>query len=140
MSDNWNKLQSDDNSNDKEIRILKRVINDPDGYNTNLASKERVESLEERMTQLHNKIDSIYTLLETLSNRLNTLDYTGEVKYGDLYHASQSSKHISVTLSRKEEYIDAQGKKSILDQVRDLNKDSESPNPYGDDDFANPRS
>ena len=31
MSDNWNKLQSDDNSNDKEIRILKRVINDPDG-------------------------------------------------------------------------------------------------------------
>ena len=140
MSDNWNKLQSDDTSNDKEIRILKRVINDPDGYNTNLASKERVESLEERMTQLHNKIDSIYTLLETLSNRLNTLDYTGEVKYGDLYHASQSSKHISVTLSRKEEYIDAQGKKSILDQVRDLNKDSESPNPYGDDDFANPRS
>ena len=140
MSDNWNKLQSDDNSNDKEIRILKRVINDPDGYNTNLASKERVESLEEKMSQLHNKIDSIYTLLETLSNRLNTLDYTGEVKYGDLYHASQSSKHISVTLSRKEEYIDAQGKKSILDQVRDLNKDSESPNPYGDDDFANPRS
>ena len=139
MSDNWNKLQSDDTSNDKEIRILKRVINDPDGYNTNLASKERVESLEERMTQLHNKIDSIYTLLETLSNRLNTLDYTGEVKYGDLYHASQSSKHISVRLFREEDE-DTQEKKSILDQVRDLSKDnvSESPNPYGDDDYATP--
>ena len=134
MSDNWN------DPAEKKVNHLKKVINDPDGYNTNLASKERVESLEEKMSQLHNKIDSIYTLLETLSNRLNTLDYTGEVKYGDLYHASQSSKHISVTLSRKEEYIDAQGKKSILDQVRDLNKDSESPNPYGDDDFANPRS
>ena len=140
MSDNWNKLQSDDNSNDKEIRILKRVINDPDGYNTNLASKERVESLEEKMSQLHNKIDSIYSLLEVLSNRLNTLDYTGEVKYGDLYHASQSSKHISVRLFREEDE-DTQEKKSILDQVRDLSKDnvSESPNPYGDDDFATPK-
>ena len=139
MSDNWNKLQSDDTSNDKEIRILKRVINDPDGYNTNLASKERVESLEERMSQLHNKIDSIYSLLEVLSNRLNTLDYIGEVKYGDLYHASQSSKHISVRLFREEDE-DTQEKKSILDQVRDLSKDnvSESPNPYGDDDFATP--
>ena len=137
MSDNWNKLQSNDNSNDKEIRILKRVINDPDGYNTNLASKERVESLEEKMSQLHNKIDSIYSLLEVLSNRLNTLDYIGEVKYGDLYHASQSSKHISVRLFREEDE-DTQEKKSILDQVRDLNKDSESPNPYGDDDFATP--
>ena len=94
-------------------------FNDPDGYNTNLASKERVESLEEKMSLLHNKIDSIYTLLETLSNRFNTLDYTGEVKYGDLYHASQSSKHISVSLTRKDEL--------------------ESANPYGDDDFATPK-
>ena len=117
MSDNWNKLES--NPAEKKIKHLKKVISDPDGYNTNLASKERVESLEEKMSLLHNKIDSIYTLLETLSNRFNTLDYTGEVKYGDLYHASQSSKHISVSLTRKDEL--------------------ESANPYGDDDFATPK-
>ena len=138
MSDNWNKLQSDDPA-DKKIKHLKRVINDPDGYNTNLASKERVESLEERMTQLHNKIDSIYTLLETLSNPLNTLDYNGEVSYWDLFHVGRSKKHISVRLFREEDE-DTQEKKSILDQVRDLSKDnvSESPNPYGDDDYATP--
>tara|TARA_Y100001951_G_scaffold70803_1_gene57740 strand:- start:155 stop:541 length:387 start_codon:yes stop_codon:yes gene_type:complete len=107
------------NPAEKKIKHLKKVISDPDGYNTNLASKERVESLEEKMSLLHNKIDSIYTLLETLSNRFNTLDYTGEVKYGDLYHASQSSKHISVSLTRKDEL--------------------ESANPYGDDDFATPK-
>ena len=90
------------------------------------------------MRELHDKIDSIYSLLEVLSNRLNTLDYIGEVKYGDLYHASQSSKHISVRLFREEDE-DTQEKKSILAQVRDLNKDSESPNPYGDDDFETPK-
>ena len=136
MSDNWKKLQSDDPA-DKKIKHLKKVINDPDGYNTNLASKERVESLEEKMTQLHNKIDSIYTLLETLSNRFDSLNYDGEVSYGDLFHVGRSKKHISVRLFREEDR-DAPQKKSILNQVRDLNRDSESPNPHGDDDYATP--
>ena len=145
MNDNWKKLQkvaSTDkrlvgpfNEVSKKVDNLTKVIKDPDGYNTNLASKDRVEALEQaiedlssnshepieftkKLQELHDKIDSIYTLLETLSNRLNTLEYSGQVQYGELYHVGQSKKQVSVTLSRKEEF--------------------KSPNPHGDDDYANP--
>jgi archaellum component FlaC len=146
MNDNWKKLQkvaSTDkrlvgpfNEVSKKVDNLTKVIKDPDGYNTNLASKDRVEALEQaiedlsidshepieftrKLQELHDKIDSIYTLLETLSNRLNTLEYSGQVQYGELYHVGQSKKQVSVTLSRKEEF--------------------KSPNPHGDDDYANPK-
>jgi len=147
MTDNWKRLQKEVIDKDKRLNApfnevvkkvdnLTKVIIDPDGYNTNLASKDRVEALEQaiedlslnshppieftrKLQKLHDKIDSIYTLLETLSDRLNTLEYTGQVKYGNLYHMSQSEKQVSVTLSRKEEI-------------------NTSPNPYGDDDFATP--
>ena len=147
MTDNWKRLQKEVIDKDKRLNApfnevvkkvdnLTKVIIDPDGYNTNLASKDRVEALEQaiedlssnshepieftkRLQELHDKIDSIYTLLETLSDRLNTLEYTGQVKYGNLYHMSQSEKQVSVTLSRKEEI-------------------NTSPNPHGDDDFATP--
>ena len=147
MNDNWKKLQkvaSTDkrlvgpfNEVSKKVDNLTKVIKDPDGYNTNLASKDRVEALEQaieelgrnshepieftkKLQELHDKIDSIYTLLETLSNRLNTLEYSGKVQYGELYHVGQSEKEVSVTLSRKEEI-------------------NTSPNPHGDDDYANPK-
>ena len=146
MNDNWKKLQkvaSTDkrlvgpfNEVSKKVDNLTKVIKDPDGYNTNLASKDRVEALEQaiedlsidshepieftrKLQELHDKIDSIYTLLETLSDRLNTLEYTGQVKYGNLYHMGQSEKQVSVTLSRKEEF--------------------KSANPHGDDDYATPK-
>ena len=146
MNDNWKKLQkvaSTDkrlvgpfNEVSKKVDNLTKVIKDPDGYNTNLASKDRVEALEQaieelgsnshepieftkKLQELHDKIDSIYTLLETLSNRLNTLEYSGQVQYGELYHVGQSKKQVSVTLSRKEEIT--------------------SPNPHGDDDYATPK-
>ena len=146
MNDNWKKLQkvaSTDkrlvgpfNEVSKKVDNLTKVIKDPDGYNTNLASKDRVEALEQaieelgsnshepieftkKLQELHDKIDSIYTLLETLSNRLNTLEYSGQVQYGELYHVGQSEKEVSVTLSRKEEI-------------------NTSPNPHGEDDYANP--
>ena len=147
MTDNWKRLQKEVIDKDKRLNApfnevvkkvdnLTKVIIDPDGYNTNLASKDRVEALEQaiedlslnshapieftrKLQKLHDKIDSIYTLLETLSNRLNTLEYTGQVKYGNLYHMSQAEKQVSVTLSRKEEIT--------------------SPNPHGDDDYANPK-
>ena len=146
MNDNWKQLQkvaSTDkrlvgpfNEVSKKVDNLTKVIKDPDGYNTNLASKDRVEALEQaieelgsnshepieftkKLQELHDKIDSIYTLLETLSNRLNTLEYSGQVQYGELYHVGQSKKQVSVTLSRKEEIT--------------------SPNPHGDDDFATPK-
>ena len=58
--------------------------------------------------------------METLSDRLNTLRYEGEVKYGDLYHTGRANKHIEVSIRRKE-------------------KESSAPNPYGDDDYATPQ-
>ena len=148
MDDKWKKLQKIASKDkrfwegpfdavDKKLDNLTNVIEDPDSYNANIASKDRVEALEQaieelssnshepieftkKLQELHDKIDSIYTLLETLSNRLNTLEYSGQVQYGELYHVGQSKKQVSVTLSRKE-------------------KINTSPNPYGDDDYANPK-
>ena len=117
MKDNWDKLQN--NSTDKRIDHLKKVINDTDGYNTNLASKERVKSLEEKMNELHNKIDSIYSLLETLSDRFNRLEYSGNIVYGEPHHIGRQEKSVTIKLKRKE-------------------KEIASPNPHGDDDYATP--
>jgi len=119
MNDNWKKLQKEVIDKDKRLNApfqkvekkldtLTKVIKDPDGYNTNLASKNRVEALEQaienlsinshepiefikKLQELHDKIDSIYSLLEILSDRLNRL------------------------------------------------KCFESPNPYGEDDYATPK-
>ena len=147
MDDKWKKLQKIASKDkrfwegpfdavDKKLDNLTNVIEDPDSYNANIASKDRVEALEQaieelssnshepieftkKLQELHDKIDSIYTLLETLSDRLNTLEYSGQVQYGELYHVGQSKKQVSVTLSRKEEIT--------------------SPNPHGDDDYATPK-
>ena len=139
LSDNWKKLQNkkiiSSNPVEKKINHLKRVINDPDGYNTNLASKDRMEKLENKVSELsevshtptnftkklkelHNKIDSIYSLLEVLSDRLNDMEYTGTISWGDPYSVGRTSKIIKTSLKR--------------------NDKNESPNPYGDDDYATP--
>ena len=121
VADNWKKLQkvaSEDKRlngpfNIARVEALEQAIED--------LSSDSHEPIEftKKLQQLHNKIDSIYTLLETLSDRLNTLEYSGQVKYGDLYHVSQTEKQVSVRLTRKEEI-------------------NTSPNPHGDDDFAKP--
>ena len=121
MNDNWKKLQkvaSEDKRlngpfNIARVEALEQAIED--------LSSDLHEPIEftKKLQHLHNKIDSIYTLLETLSDRLNTLEYSGQVKYGDLYHVSQTEKQVSVRLTRKEEI-------------------NTSPNPHGDDDFAKP--
>ncbi len=127
MNDNWKKLQKEVinkdtrfmSSIDKKINHLKNVINDPDGYNTNLASKDRMDKVErsiedlavhshkpinftKRLDELHNKIDSIYSLLETLSDRLNLLEYTGMVSYGNNYDVGRTGKIVQVKLARKD--------------------------------------
>ena len=55
-----------------------------------------------KLNELHDKIDSIYTLLETLSNRLNELEYQGEVTFGEAYHVGRAKKHVTVSLRRKD--------------------------------------
>ena len=122
MNDNWKKLQ-------KEVITKDKRLNGPFNIARVEALEEAIEDLSsnshepieftKKLQQLHNKIDSIFTLLETLSNRLNTLDYSGEVTYGEPHHIGRKEKQISVTLSRKEEI-------------------NTSPNPHGDDDFAKP--
>ena len=121
MNDNWKKLQ--------KVASKDKRLNGPFNIARVEAIEQAIEDLSsdshepieftKKLQQLHNKIDSIYTLLETLSDRLNTLEYSGQVKYGDLYHVSQTEKQVSVRLTRKEEI-------------------NTSPNPHGDDDFAKP--
>ena len=72
-----------------------------------------------KLQQLHDKIDSIYTILETLSNRLNKLEYHGEITYGEPFNVGRSNKHVTVSLRREQ-------------------KESSAPNPHGDDDYATP--
>ena len=134
MDDNWKKLQKEVINKDsrlmggfeKKLTNITKAIKDPDGYNTNLASKERVETLEEtqqeiktqiedlsinshppveftkKLQEIHNKIDSIYSLMEVLSDRLNKLEYEGELTYGEPFNVGRSNKHINVSLRRKD--------------------------------------
>jgi hypothetical protein len=71
----WTKLQ-------KEVMDKDKRLNAP----FNEVAKKSHEPIEftKKLQELHDKIDSIYSLLEVLSDRLNTLEYSG-------------------TLSRKEE-------------------------------------
>jgi len=136
MKDNWKKLQSETiektNIVNKKYKQLLNVIKDPDGYNTNLASKERVEKLEEvvggltasssvnfeeKLNQLNNKIDFMQEMLANLSNRIDNLTYGGQIEWSDPYNVGGYKKIVKVNLTRKEQ---------------------DTPNPYGDDDFATP--
>ena len=61
---NWKKLQSKKISKvdpvEKKLNHLKRVISDPDGYNTNLASKDRIKSLEQQIEEKSEEINDLY--------------------------------------------------------------------------------
>ena len=134
MNDNWKKLQKEKidvkkilkederfvTHIEKKINNIKSVINDPDMYNANIASRDRMDKVEqsiedlavqshkpinftEKLNELHNKIDSIYSLLETLSDRLNHMEYTGEVSYGDKHSVGKAKKVVVVNFKRKDE-------------------------------------
>jgi len=78
-----------------------------------------MKDITDKLNLLHNKIDSIYSLLETLSDRFNKLEYSGNIVYGEPHHIGRQEKSVIVKLRRTE-------------------KEIASPNPYGDDDFATP--
>jgi len=62
-----------------------------------------MNDIDKRLNELHNKIDSIYTLLETLSDRLNKMEYSGKISYGNMYDVGKVEKLVHVELSRKKQ-------------------------------------
>ena len=68
MTDNWKRLQKEVIEKDKRLNgpfnevtkkvdNLTNVIKDPDGYNTNLASKNSILSLEQQIKELQEQVD-----------------------------------------------------------------------------------
>ena len=78
-----------------------------------------MKDITDKLNLLHNKIDSIYSLLEILSDRFNKLEYSGHIVYGEPHHIGRKEKSVIINLRRTE-------------------KEITSPNPYGDDDYATP--
>jgi len=87
MTDNFKKLDNIPTikSLDTKVRRLTKVIKDPDGYNSGIASTERIEKVEVRVDELtaishppvdftdkldslHHKIDRVLELLERLTD------------------------------------------------------------------------
>jgi len=62
-----------------------------------------VNDIDKKLNELHDKIDSIYTLLETLSDRLNKMEYSGKISYGNMYDVGKVEKLVHVELSRKKQ-------------------------------------
>ncbi len=62
-----------------------------------------MNDIDKRLNELHNKIDSIYTLLETLSDRLNKMEYSGKISYGNMYDVGKVEKLVHIELSRKKQ-------------------------------------
>ena len=60
-----------------------------------------MKDITDKLNLLHNKIDSIYSLLEVLSDRLNTLEYSGDITYGEPHHIGRKEKSVIVNLRRK---------------------------------------
>ena len=88
MEDNWKKLQSekiDTKLQDKFERKLKHltsVITDPDKYyNINLASKDKVESLEQSVDKSQRLILELQKVIEKLNHRVDGLSYLIKQKF-----------------------------------------------------------
>ena len=65
-----------------------------------------MDDIDKKLKELHNKIDSIYTLLETLSDRLNDMEYSGRISYGNMYDMGKDEKIVHIQLKRKNQISD----------------------------------
>ena len=65
-----------------------------------------MDDTDKKLKELHNKIDSIYTLLETLSDRLNDMQYSGRISYGNMYDMGKDEKIVHIQLKRKDQITD----------------------------------
>ena len=76
MKDNWSKLQSktiDVKKTDplsRKFNHIKKVISDPDKYNSNLASKNSILSLEQQIEELQEQVDYLsFELTKLIKNK-----------------------------------------------------------------------
>ena len=80
MEDNWKKLQSEkidtklQNTFERKLNHLKSVITDPDKYNSNIASKDSLLSLEQQ-------IEELQKVIEKLNHRVDGLSYLIKQKF-----------------------------------------------------------
>ena len=68
--DNWDRLNklgkvSNRNPLEKKVNQLTKVISDPDAYNVNIASRERIEELEHRVSELENQLTALLKRIDT---------------------------------------------------------------------------
>jgi len=71
--DNWDRLNklgkvSNKNPLEKKVNQLTKVISDPDVYNVNIASRERIERLENKVSELENQLTALLKRIDTLSD------------------------------------------------------------------------
>ena len=87
MEDNWKKLQAEkidtklQNTLERKLNHLKSVITDPDKYNSNLASKDKVESLEQQIDESNHQIKELQEVIEKLNRRVDGLSYLIKQKF-----------------------------------------------------------
>tara|TARA_Y100001963_G_scaffold143003_1_gene213286 strand:+ start:275 stop:487 length:213 start_codon:yes stop_codon:yes gene_type:complete len=68
--DNWDRLNklgkvSNRNPLEKKVNQLTKVISDPDSYNVNIASRERIEELEHRVSELEDQLTALLKRIDT---------------------------------------------------------------------------
>jgi len=68
--DNWDRLNklgkmSNRNPLEKKVNQLTKVISDPDAYNVNIASRERIEELEHRVSELEDQLTALLRRIDT---------------------------------------------------------------------------
>ena len=71
--DNWDKLDKTTDkpkksSLEKKVGKISKVISDPDMYNVNIASRERIERLEKRVSELENKLTAVLKRIDNLND------------------------------------------------------------------------
>ena len=76
---NWDKIKNVDvgikqdidrhSKLDKKLKDITKVIKNPDVWNANIASRDRMDSLEKRVEKLESKINGISYLVKQLINK-----------------------------------------------------------------------
>ena len=69
--DHWSKLQGYEIKKkplEKRLSDLKKVILDPDKYNTNLCSRERMDEMNNKVIEMEKRLERIERLLNELQS------------------------------------------------------------------------